>query len=474
MGWSNTSPFTIGGTSIVPYLPTGGDDAPNINGFLAAGRVVQLVPGQVYSISTPINIGNGTSAAKSTVFGGGLITNSSGWAANQIGPATGATARIVASATFSGTAMLMVNGPIPGVIVEGVTLDCNSVAATGLYVAHAIQSQFTDIMVTLWTGDGIIVTAYPATIAGVADGADENVWTNVNARNPAVGTGKNGIRIGPAVDTGAPHFDVARNSFYQCQWDRSSNAGDSSLILQFADACQFFACTGSVLGGGLTGNCLTVIQATNATTFPKNIEFYGWVGLGAYNFPAIGSWPLPGQIAFYGLHAGDSAPIPAHAKVFGQTTFEQQFGRSVIQSLSPQSLQNNTLTNLTGCLLQLAANESWFFEIFLLNTATSTTMDIQFGWTVPGSCTMSWGTFSDNATSGGFTTVGAAASPVAMKTAAQVVTRGTAILQQGISLAGFIFCGATPGAAQLQFAQVNTEATNLTIDDWYAKFTKLA
>lgn len=62
-----------------------------------------------------------------------------------------------------------------------------------------------------------------------------------------------------------------------------------------------------------------------------------------------------------------------------------------IRKTSDETVNNSTtLQNDDALLLAMAANETWFFTVYITNN-TSTTANIKFAFTVPTGATLNWG-----------------------------------------------------------------------------------
>lgn len=145
-------------------------------------------------------------------------------------------------------------------------------------------------------------------------------------------------------------------------------------------------------------------------------------------------------------------------------------GAAVVAADVVHAQSNTTLSDVTGLLVPVSASatEIWWFELYLLVTATTGTVDIKYGWTYPTSTTMQWGAHGSSAAGqasfnpqnslAGTTTVLLIQTDVP-----SAATQNTATAPLGHSYAGFIFGGGTAGNAQFQFAQNTSDASNLTI-----------
>lgn len=138
--------------------------------------------------------------------------------------------------------------------------------------------------------------------------------------------------------------------------------------------------------------------------------------------------------------------------------------RAVVKTADETVNNSTTLQNDDHLSFAVAANETWFFTMWLAITGVSANADVKMNWTVPAGASFRWGgngNHSGNAAvfGGQFT---AAGSPFALGTSADVI-QGLAANTMGLSMAGWIYCGATPGTAQFQWAQNAAVAEDVKI-----------
>jgi len=123
---------------------------------------------------------------------------------------------------------------------------------------------------------------------------------------------------------------------------------------------------------------------------------------------------------------------------------------------------STTLTNVTGLAYSIgsSATEIWLAEWWIIVTATSTTEDIKFGFTIPAGCTGYWSTAAQNGWTGANPTV----TPFNLLSLATTMPLGTpASGNVGYILNAVILGGGTAGAIQLQYAQNTSDAGSLTV-----------
>lgn len=135
---------------------------------------------------------------------------------------------------------------------------------------------------------------------------------------------------------------------------------------------------------------------------------------------------------------------------------------TVIRKAADETVNNSaTLQNDDHLVLPVAANETWQFELWLLLSSSSgSAADWKFGWTVPASTTMFWGSPSANAATNQFVTVGVAATPVALTSESGTVTSGSDAVTNGVILRGWIRVAGTAGNVQFQWAQNTATAVD--------------
>ncbi len=133
---------------------------------------------------------------------------------------------------------------------------------------------------------------------------------------------------------------------------------------------------------------------------------------------------------------------------------------------------NNTLaSNPDDTLLwAVGASDRWFFQAFLTFTAadsggTSTTADLQLGWSVPTGGAMQWGAMGNLGSSfAAYGATAAANSPIAVLTAASPLAQGAAAVTFGVAVTGFYTGdGSHAGNVNLQWAQNTSNAATLLI-----------
>jgi hypothetical protein len=124
---------------------------------------------------------------------------------------------------------------------------------------------------------------------------------------------------------------------------------------------------------------------------------------------------------------------------------------------------NTTLASDSQLLWAVAANEVWYFQGFLLFGTANVNMDVQIGWAVPASTTMSWGALGAAGSSvAGYQSNTTAGSPSLMNGAGTALNVGLASgASTGVNIAGVVVVAGTAGNVNIQFAQATSDAGNL-------------
>lgn len=149
---------------------------------------------------------------------------------------------------------------------------------------------------------------------------------------------------------------------------------------------------------------------------------------------------------------------------------------AVVASDVTHTQSNTTLSDVTGLAIPVttSATEVWFFEAYLKVSATTTAVDTKWGFTVPTSATMSWGTLSAASALTGFVGVATGTTAIALTDQTGTLSLGTLNGTTGIALAGWANGAGNAGNVQLQFAQNTSDASNLTIKAGsFMRYTRL-
>lgn len=176
-GWVSVKDFGATGDGVT-------NDTTAINNAIAAvntagGGVVYFPPG-TYATTTGITLGNGSASAPSTKDNRiRLVGASYGSTTGKINQQVNGSSRLLFAGTASLTAnLLYFQGPMYGVGVENLTLDCDNKAGRGLLVNHVTQGTFHRVSCRNYTEAGFYLTTQSANPVGAAFGCADNRFTD--------------------------------------------------------------------------------------------------------------------------------------------------------------------------------------------------------------------------------------------------------------------------------------------------------
>lgn len=252
------------------------------------GGVVYLPPG-TYATSTGITLGNGSNSANSTIHNrvklvGAGYGGSSGLGNQQINGAS----RILYTGSVSAAASpLTLAGPLYGVGVEDITLDCNAKAGRGIIVNHVTMGTFRRVSARNYTTIGydlITRNGFPTGCAfGCADNRFYDCYGWIDNASLASATVL-GISLNSGVSTavslvGQP--DSARNVFIGGTFMYGTTASSYGAWLSGADNNSMLETQFYPYGGSTAG---------------YDVHFEQW--------PASGNFPLENYFANLGMTRG--------------------------------------------------------------------------------------------------------------------------------------------------------------------------
>jgi len=241
---------------------TGASDATTaINNAIAAvntagGGVVYFPPG-TYATTSGITLGNGTADAVSTKDNRiRLVGASYGSGTGIINQQVNGSSRILFTGTASTTAAVMtLAGPMYGVGIENLTLDCDNKAGYALLCNHVTQATFHRVTSRNYTNVGYFLTTRSKNPTGCAFGNADNRFTDCYGFLDAFST--NNIRA-IVLHTGANNEAVT-----------FSNSGGHILGTYATDMENLaeveFYTTGSLPSGLSTGTSYWVIRQSATT-----------------------------------------------------------------------------------------------------------------------------------------------------------------------------------------------------------------
>lgn len=289
--------------------PTGATDSTAaINAALAslpASGGTVFLPGGTYTISSTINLGNGTSTTQSTQQGVYLV--GAGNLQQGSGPCT-----TLSWAGASGGAMVNVLGPIQDWGVKHLAINGQGIAGFGLQAVAACGGEVDAVTVLSCTTQGFKLFAYPPGGTGHPDSQFNDI-NNLTVFLPA-SNGVGGILLDGDITNGANNSSF--NTFRNC----SVIAANSSVVqdcyyLKGCDSNQFICC--SAFGGGsqTIGVVFDYNSVGDAGAWPANNTFMDFdtsvVLFGGASYFNVG---VPGQSArpnrFFGISDTNSETYP--------------------------------------------------------------------------------------------------------------------------------------------------------------------
>lgn len=338
------------------------------------------------------------------------------------------------------------------VAAEDVSVDSTTLVGTG-----------TDVQAVLEELDNGIADH----LADTADAHDASAISVVDAGGYFTGTDVEtvtqelGASVGSIPYVGAsPPSDPDDGDLW---WDTDDNT-DSPLDDHIADP------TGAHAATAVSFTPAGSVAATDAQTAIAEVATDAAAAVAALS--AVYQ-PLDDDLTAIAAVASQTAFGRALLAVVDAAALRAAAGQKIVRRSANTAARNSgntgsTLTDddATGGTLAfaIAANEVWFFQAWLYLTAANATMDSKFGWSVPAGATMLWGLPGAGNTAGskGF---GAWSStdPGAINTESGSQLVNSAALTYGVSLAGKVVNGATPGTVTLQWAQNTANGSDLLL-----------
>jgi hypothetical protein len=310
------------------------DSGPAFNKAIAAaaakGGGVIYASGS-YQINTQIVIGNGTDTTNSTYSGVCLIGQSQGAGADEITGEAGPSELTWGGAT--NTPMILINGPIGGIQIANLFLNCNGVTgSTAIDSNHMFGSSFYNLIAQQYGGPAYIVRSR-GTVALV--GATRNTFYNISTSSPITGSGAIGLQLGLLSAASVSVRDVLRQMFVNCLFTADGGTGGivPAMKVGYADHSCFIQTIFSGEGGA-NYNGLQVVVPGSVTTFPSNIFFYGCPVINGVS--VSGSWTGTTGLGFYPYPTADAEPVPPNTTpglFYGVTDTNIQFGGAAAYNL---------------------------------------------------------------------------------------------------------------------------------------------
>lgn len=287
-----------------------------------AGGGIVLFPQTTasYAIASQITVGDGTSTTLSTYHGVQLIGVGSSRLTATV--TSQAVKLLWTGSTSTSNNMIKLAGPIGGVKIENLILDCASKAGQAIVCMNAEGTIISDIEILNHTNIALDVDSFDTSTFG--GDSTFNQGNNGQVKNIAIHSTNNnttGIRLGA---TG----NVAQWDFIGGRVRLDGTTGSNSIILSFADHNQFYGMVTKAETG------LRIKSITGHTTFPINNFFWGSSINGSTGSNCIvvdnsvATWaPVSGfGQPFLGMPTADGATTPANKLIWGFNDNRQFFG----------------------------------------------------------------------------------------------------------------------------------------------------
>ena len=364
------------------------DDTTAINNAVAfvnsLGGGTVYFPQGTYATSTGIVLGNGSNSAPSTKDNkvrlvGENFGSSTGIINQQV---NGASRILYTGSTSSTAAVLSLQGPMYGVGVEYLALDCDSKAGIGLLVNHVTMATLQNVCARNYTAIGYDFTTRTGFPAGCAFGCADNRMYDCYGYLDSTPSGDVlGIRLSSGVNTasslvGQP--DTARLVILGGTFMYGQTADSHGIWLSGADnnyiaEVQLYPYAGTTLGYDVYLN-----QWAGSGNFPLE-NFFSNLGMtrGVSGNGGVGSswgntfFPFPtsdgaGFPALSGLSGGDHTgkSYIAGARAYCQKSITKA------ESQTPRSTTSSSYSNVTGYTIAVTTLASTKLKITFSGSAT--------------------------------------------------------------------------------------------------------
>lgn len=244
------------------------------------GQRLELGP-YMYDVYQTIELGTGDANNISTAASVSITGRGCGANEGELGFLEGGT--YLRWRGPAGQPMIRVRGPIYGVQISGLTLDCAGIASVGIQMDHPINATLDQVHIRNFTNIGLRLRSTMGGRPGMAVNACGNRFTQM--RTFSMNHNAVGYDIGDE-----PFFaGTSSNTFEQC----SALAGGYGWWLRGVDYLRLNMCQ-SYYGAKA---CMAIAPDQKAPWYPSAIYVYEWSG---DNLPVvIGNWtcvPNPGVI----------------------------------------------------------------------------------------------------------------------------------------------------------------------------------
>lgn len=319
-----------------------GDNGPNFNTALAAGKVVTLAPG-VYQVATPI-VSNVSKSGIVCLNGADALHNTSADAGTgcwlQWKGVSGGTILSFVAPTGSPS-----DGFLTGNIVRGISFDgFNGLAANGLVLKTVRFGEFANLYFQNFAaGYALDVNVVnPTSTSQFGDPCDTQLNDFRNISINQYNYSSSGIRLAAYNNASIPNngCNASENTFYNIQIGLSSGEG---ILLKGADNNKFFNVNIGFTVANANYSLDFDIQNQNSILYPANSNtFYGfsagnsqWIARGHTSYSTCVSFFVSttpnctGANTVFGVDRANGTPYPTiepGAQLAYITTYGERFG----------------------------------------------------------------------------------------------------------------------------------------------------
>lgn len=360
-----------------------------INAADAAGGGIVYFPPGTYATSTGLTLGNGSNTQPSSIHNRIKLRGyGMGAGTGIINQQVNAPSRILYTGPANGSiGVVNFAGPMYGVGIEDIELDCNSLAGVGCYQTHITQSMFLGMVCRNYTADALYLTTRTGFPVGCAFGQGDNRFIGCYGLvDSNIGTGTiNGITLTSGVSSstslnGQP--DSARNVFIGGTFFFGQSATSYGAYLSGADNNLFQEVQFLPYGGSTSGASVYLNQWPGSGNFPLENYFINCaLQNGVRGNGGVGS--AYGNIFFpYPTSDGAAFPPPVTGASGGDhlgRTFvagvQAYRGRQIqqVNSTTTQSTTSSTYTNVPGYSVTLTILAGSQLQISFAGSATKST-----------------------------------------------------------------------------------------------------
>ncbi len=264
----------------------------------ASGGTIRF-PGGTYNVSQTLNIGNGDGVSVRSDFNGiKLIGCGAGFGIYGDKEPT------VIKAVRDVDAVISVNGRISDVVIEGIEINCASLAQTGIFARAVNSLRISNVSIRMFNKSGLHIVGG----TGIGNG-------NVNCRFESVNAISTTDNITCLLIDGDTNTCATEDcTFIDCRFDIHTTAGSNSVIIRNAHGLDFYRCHFAGYNDK-ESNYLVLDSSVDGT--PYGNTFYDCSIL-RINVIEEGGHTI-GDNFFYGYGTYDNELPPTHPRLHGIT-----------------------------------------------------------------------------------------------------------------------------------------------------------